>query len=112
MASQFEDAIMAEELRVIASEQASDNAFSNQGLLTPSDEGIAMGADDLRAKRRIEENDERMVRRRLEHEAWEKQMEEARLRIPEVEEDAGQVDQGCGAGRRMSWRRSERKCFG
>ena len=96
MADFQEEGIMAEELRLIALEEASDLWFSNQGLLSPLEEGYAMGAKDLRAKRRMEETNEREVRRKLAHEAWEKQVEEAWPRIPEVEEDAGQVDQGSG----------------
>ena len=94
MADFQEEGIMAEELRLIALEEASDLWFSNKGLVSPLEEGYARGAKDLIAKKRMEETNEREVRRKLAHEAWEKQMEEAVPRVQEVAEEAGQVDQG------------------
>ena len=54
-----EEGIIAEEMRLIAVEEASDRLFSDQGLFFPREEGYAMGARDLRAKRRMEENNDR-----------------------------------------------------
>ena len=96
MADFQEDGIMAEELRLIALEEASDRLFWNQGLLSPLEEGYAMGARDVRAKRRMEENNERAVSRRMAHEALVKQVEEAVPRVLEFAEEALQVEHGSG----------------
>ena len=96
LADHQEDDIMAEEMRLIALDEASDLWFSNQGLLSPLEEVYAMGAKDLRARKKMEEIDEREVRRKIEHDAWLTQLEEALPRIAEVKKEAGQVDHGPG----------------
>ena len=60
------------------------------------EEGFAMGARDVRAKRKMEENNEREVRRMLAHEALVKGLEVAVPRIEEFAEEAGQEVYGSG----------------
>ena len=96
MADFQEEGIMAEELRLIAQEEARDRLFWDRGLLSPTEEGFAMDARDVRAKKRKEENNEREVRRRLAHEALVKPVEVAVPRVEEVAEEAGQEVYGSG----------------
>ena len=103
MADHQKEGIMAEELRLIALEEASDLLFSNQGLLSH-------WKRDLRAKRRMEDTNEMDVRRKIEHDDGRNSWRRHCPVLLRFKKKQGKWIRAPGTGKMKGWRIGKGRC--